>query len=509
MAELEEIRTRRPGDVVLERRRKRATRLRQVLRVPALFAIGYGNVGSSIYYALGITAAAALGATPVAFAFAGLFFVFTALTYAEGAAMLPEAGGSSAFARRAFNELASFVAGWALMLDYIVTIAISAATIPGYLGTFWEPFKANPIIGTSTAITIVLGLVAINVIGIRETATINLTAAVIDLITQAVLVILGLLFLFNLPVFLNHVVIEWPSTRDLLFGLSIAMVAYIGLESVAQLAEEARQPEKRVPRALMLSVLVVLLMYAGITSVGMSAMPASELGSTWANDPVAGIADSFGDPEVESWTGWSLPILSQIMKPWVSILAASILLIAANAGVLGASRLAYSMATHHQLPQPITRVHSRFRTPYISILIFGGITLALLATGYFTERLLFQLGDLYAFGAMLAFSAAHASLLALRVKEPQLKRPFKLWSIRLRGVEIPPTAILGLLGTFAVWLIVLATHEWGRNVGFLWLGTGLLAYVLYRRRAGLSVTQPGRPATAPANPHPASKSSDP
>jgi len=120
------------------------------LGVAALFSAGYGNVGSSIYYALGIVALVAMGATPVALGIAGILFIFTALTYAEGTAMLPEAGGSASFARHGFNDLGGFTAGWALMLSYIVTISISAYTIPPYLGHFWAPFKEFPIIGTAT-----------------------------------------------------------------------------------------------------------------------------------------------------------------------------------------------------------------------------------------------------------------------------------------------------------------------------------------------------------------------
>src|SRR6201997_327211 len=153
----------------MPRRRRREQTLERVLGTPALFATAYGNVGSSIYYALGLVAGIALGLTPLVFVISGLIFAATATTYAEGTVRYPEAGGSSSFARHAFNELVSFGAAWAQMLNYIITIAISAFFVPHYLSIFWTPLKTNPwdiIVG---AIVIVV-LVALNVIGIKEAA---------------------------------------------------------------------------------------------------------------------------------------------------------------------------------------------------------------------------------------------------------------------------------------------------------------------------------------------------
>src|SRR6478735_6313104 len=144
--------------------------LRRTVGVPGLFATAYGNVGSSIYYALGLVAAHALGLTPLVFILAGGLFALTAKTYAEGASMFPEAGGSSSFARHAFNEVASFF-------------------VPHYLGAFWPALGHNPgdIIGG--AVTIAL-LTALNIRGLRESATLNIGLAVLDLCTQVLLVVL-------------------------------------------------------------------------------------------------------------------------------------------------------------------------------------------------------------------------------------------------------------------------------------------------------------------------------
>jgi len=198
--------------------------------VPALFSAGYGNVGSSIYYALGIVAVVAMGATPVALGIAGILFIFTALTYAEGTAMLPEAGGSASFARHGFNDTTGFVAGWALMLSYIVTIAISAYTIPPYLGFFWEPFKDSVIIGTAASMGIVVFLMTINVIGVKETSIINIGAAIIDIATQVSLVIIGFILIFSPTVVWHRMIENWPTVENLVLGIALATIAYTGIK---------------------------------------------------------------------------------------------------------------------------------------------------------------------------------------------------------------------------------------------------------------------------------------
>src|SRR5947199_6462271 len=271
--------------------------LRRSVGVPGLFATAYGNVGSSIYYALGLVAAHALGLTPVVFMLAGGLFALTAKTYAEGAAMFPEAGGSSSFARHAFNELASFIAGWALTLDYIITVAISAFFVPHYLGAFWPALNHNPgdIIGG--IITIAL-LAALNIRGLGESAKLNLVLAVVDLATQVLLVVVGAVLVLD-PALLVHQVHlgTAPSWSQLIFALSVAMVAYTGIETVSNMAEEARDPGHDIPKAVNRVVLAVLGIYAGISVVALSALPVvkhaghytTEPSTRYENDPVLGI----------------------------------------------------------------------------------------------------------------------------------------------------------------------------------------------------------------------------
>ena len=188
----------------MPRRRRQAHGLERVLGAPALFSTAYGNVGSSIYYALGLTAGIALGLTPIVFIISGIIFAAIAATYAEGTVRYPEAGGSSSFARHAFNELVSFGAAWAQMLNYVITVAISVIFVPHYLSIFWEPLRTNPwdiIVG----ITLTWLLVGINIIGIKEAAGLNIFLAVIDFATQLLLVTLGFFLIFSPHVLVHNV----------------------------------------------------------------------------------------------------------------------------------------------------------------------------------------------------------------------------------------------------------------------------------------------------------------
>jgi len=462
----------KPGDRIIRPRRIKRFRLRRVLGVPDLFSAGYGNVGSSIYYALGIVAMVAMGATPLALGIAGVLFIFTALTYAEGTAMLPEAGGSASFARHGFGDIGGFVAGWALMLSYIVTISISAYTIPPYLGFFWEPFKDSPVIGTTTSIGVVIFLMAINVIGIKETSILNIGAALIDITTQVTLVVIGFILLFDPVLIFQRMAENWPSAENLILGIALATIAYTGIETMSQMAEETKQPEKRVPQALILMIVAVLVIFAGISLVALSAMTPQELASEWGRDPVAGIAANL-----------PIALISSVLKPLIALLAGTILLIATNAGLIGISRLAFSLGNNKLVPAVFSRVHPRFKTPYLSIVLFSLVAVVLLLPGFFASNIFQNIGALYAFGSLLAFMFAHASILRLRITKSDLPRPFKLGvNLRIWGRELPLSAIVGLLSTATIWTIILITQPFSRWGGIIWMIIGLIVFYLYRRR---------------------------
>ena len=492
---MQRIPSQKPGDTVVRRNEVRPRHLRRVLGVAALYSAGYGNVGSSIYYALGIVALVALGATPIVLLIAGVLFVFTALTYSEGATMYPEAGGSASFARHGFNEHVGFIAGWALLLSYIVTISISAFTISPYLGYFWEPLKTEPWIGTIFSMGIVVFLMLLNVVGVKETAFINIGAAVIDVLTQGLLVLIGVILLLTPGVIefsasnLYHHMFDsgnWPQPGDLIFGIALAALAYTGVETVSQMSEETRLPHIRVPIAMILLMFTVLFMFSGISVVALSTMTPNELAGEWARDPVAGIANALPF----SW-------LQSMFEPFVAILAATILLIATNAGLMGISRLAFSMGSLGHFPSAFNRMHSKFRTPYVSIIVFSLVALVIIIPGLFLDNIVdvfADMGGLYTFGSLMAFAFAHASIIMLRIRKPESERPFKLrGNIKIKGREIPVTAVIGLLATITIWLVIIILQPYSRWVGFGWMAFGMVSYTLYRRYKRNKQTQDIKP----------------
>jgi basic amino acid/polyamine antiporter, APA family len=461
--------------------------LRRSVKVSGLFATAYGNVGSSIYYALGLVAAHALGLTPVVFLCAGGLFVCTAKTYAEGAAMFPEAGGSSSFARHAFNEFVSFFAGWALSLDYILTIAISAFFVPHYLSAFpgLHALNENPgdIFG---GLAVVVGLVLLNIRGIGESANLNVVLAVLDLSTQILLVCVGAVLVLDPSLLINQVHLgSVPTWHEVIFALSLAMLAYTGIETVSNMAEESKDPGNDVPKAVNLVLIAVLGLYAGISIVALSALPVHEVHGKFItllgvegkggfqNDPVLGIISRLGLHGT----------VKHIAEYYVGLLAATILLVATNAGLIGISRLSWSLSEHRQLPSIFSSLHPKFRTPWFTIVFFSLFAAALIIYGNTNV-----LGNLYSFGALLSFTTAHISIIALRVKDPERERPYRLpWNVRIRGSSIPLTAVIGATGTAVVWVAVVALHTETRYVGIPWMVLGICGYIYYRRKQGLDL----------------------
>jgi APA family basic amino acid/polyamine antiporter len=452
-----------------------------VLGTPALFATAYGNVGSSIYYALGVTAALALGLTPVVFLVSGFVFAATAATYAEGTVRFPEAGGSSSFARHAFNELASFGAAWTQMLNYIITIAISAYFVPHYLSIFWPALKTTPWDAVGGIVVIVI-LVGLNILGAQEAARLSIVLAVIDFATQLLLVLLGAFLVLDPHALTHNIKLGVvPSWSHFFLAIPIAMIAYTGIETVSNLAEEARDPVRSIPRAISWVAIAVFAIYFTLPWIALSAMPVVHVGTHYVtqlgqspphgfkNDPVLGLVENLGLHGA----------ILQTAKIYVGILAATILFIATNAGVIGASRITYAMASYRQLPAIFRSLHRRFRTPWLSLVLFAGIA----PTLFLLSGQVDFLGRMYAFGAMLSFTIAHASVTALRFKQREGEQ---LWrarpNLRIGGVDWPVFAIVGGLGTGIAWLVVVVQDAPTRYAGMGWLTAGLVFYLLYRRR---------------------------
>jgi basic amino acid/polyamine antiporter, APA family len=464
-------------------RRRRQVELERVLGTPALFATAYGNVGSSIYYALGLTAVYALGLTPIVFIVAGLIFACTAATYSEGTVRFPEAGGSSSFARHAFDELVSFTAAWAQMLVYVVTVAVSAFFVPHYLSIFWEPLRTNPWDVVGGAIVIVV-LVALNVVGVSEAAKLSVTLAVIDLGTQVLLVLVGLALVLSPETLVDNV--HWgvaPTWSNLALAVPVAMLAYTGVETVSNLAEEVRDPTRSVPNAYRLVALAVFAIFFTLPFVALSALPVELIDGElttrlalppeeggFANDPVLGLVQNLG---LEGY-------LLEASEIYVGVLAATILFIATNAGVIGASRITYSMATYRQLPEVFRRLHPRFKTPWLALVLFAGVApIAILLPGDVNF-----VGTLYSFGATFSFTVAHASIVRLRMKPAREEEMLgRAWpNLRFRGVDWPLFAIVGGTATAISFVVILLQNAATRWTGIGWIVVGIACYVVYRRR---------------------------
>ena len=464
--------------------------LERVLGANALFSTAYGNVGSSIYYALGLVASYALGLTPVVFVITGFFFFCTAATYAEATAMYPEAGGSSSFARRAFNEFWSFFAAWGQMLNYVITIAISAFFIPHYIGglfEFAEPLRTSPgdiIFGAG----VILLLAAVNVIGARESAAMNILLAVVDFLTQLLLVLAGAALVFSPETLVENV--RWgvaPSWEQFLLAIPIGMIAYTGIETISNMAEEARDTARTIPMAINRVRLAVFAIYFTLPVVALSALPVERDPATGEYRTLLGLTEEeggfAGDPILGVVKQLDLGPLQGPGELYVGLLAATILLLATNAGLIGVSRLVYSMGIHRQVPDRLRRLHPRYRTPWIGILLFAGVAIVTLLPGQADF-----LGQMYAFGAMLSFTIAHVSLMRLRALVPDAPRPYRgPGNLTVRGYDLPLFALVGAIATGGAFVVVTVLNPVVAAAGVAWLALGVVTYVVYRRRQGLDL----------------------
>jgi len=457
---------------------------------PRLFATAYSTVGSSIYFALGVVAAYALGLTPLVFLFAGLLFVITTLTYFEGMTLHPERGGSAVMARHAFNELVSFVAGWAILLDFLILIAISTLSIGHYLVAFWSGFGDR---GADLAIALlVLFLVArYNYLGKAPRGRRTIALSIIDLSLVLMIVALGLITAFDPPAITGTIDVgTTPTWSDLLFGMTVAVIAYTGIEAAANLAPEVRVGRRALRRTVGAGAAAVLLVFVGMSVVALMALPVqpgiplgvdnqssgygTALGGQWIEAPVLGV--------VEALTGG---VAGELMSWAVAIIATLVLSQAANAGMVGITRTTYMLATHRQIPRGIARLHPRYGTPWIVLSIFTVLAFLLLL-----PLDIELLAGMFAYGALIAFALAHLSVCVLRFKEPDRPRVYKVpFNIRLRGRELPIPSAIGAVLSIGGWIGTFIYHDEARLLGSAWMGFGLLLYVVYRSREGLSLTR--------------------
>jgi APA family basic amino acid/polyamine antiporter len=455
--------------------------LRRELDARALYSVAYGEIASSIYFALGVLAANALGFTPIVLALVGLLFLVVSLSYAEGTAALPETGGAATFVRRAANDLAGFMTGWALFLDYLIVISLSALFMPHYLAGALQvsALDRNPwdvIVGVAAIALVAL----VRVVRRPSLYGVGIVLPALDLLTQVLLVVLGFIFVFS-PDALTHGTSlgSHPTWHALAFSLPLAMLAFTGLETVANLAEEARRPGVDLPRSVFGGIATVVTIYVAIAVVALSAFPGpdTELGTKWIRSPLVGVASRIRT-ELPTWIGDAL-------RAYVGVTGALILLAAVTTSISGFSRLAYSLGEHGQLPRAFGRLSRRAHVSPIAIVSVSIVASAIvIATSFFKKDVQF-LASLFSFGVLLAFTAAQLAVIKLRVDEPELARPYRTpFNVVIRGAEVPLPAIVGAIATFAVWVLAMITHPGARYAGPAWLAAGLIVFGAVRHAHG-------------------------
>jgi APA family basic amino acid/polyamine antiporter len=451
--------------------------LKRELDARALFSVAYGEIASSIYFALGVVAAHALGFTPLVLLIVGVLFLIVSFSYAEGTAALPETGGAATFVRRALNDLAGFLTGWALFLDYLIVISLSAVFMPHYLaGALRISALDHKPWDVIVAVCVILIVAAIRLVRRPSLYGVGIIVPALDLLTQLLLVVLGFVFLFS-----PHALTQGthlgthPTWGAIAFALPLAMLAFTGLETVANLAEEARRPGVDLPRSVFGAIATVVTIYVAIALVAVSAFPGpkTELGTRWIRAPLLGVAD-----RLKAELPW---VFGDVLRVYVGLTGALILLVAVTTSISGFSRLAYSLGEHGQLPRSFGRLSRRAHvSPYAILSVALVSSLIVIGTSFMKHDIAF-LASLFSFGVLLAFTAAQLAVIKLRIDEPDLPRPYRApFNVRIRGADIPIPAIVGSIATFSIFIVALATHPAARYAGPAWLALGLVVFVAVR-----------------------------
>lgn len=465
--------------------------LQRVLDVPSLAAVAYGEIGSSLYFALGVVALYALGFTPWVLLAVGLLFLLVSLSYAEGTSAIPEPGGAATFVRRAFNDPAGFLTGWALILDYLIVMALAALFVPHYIGhaVGWESLTDEPW-DTVVGVAVILGIGALRLVRRTSLYRTAILIAALALASHLLLVVLGFALLFSADALTKGTDLGTaPTWSDIAFALPLAMLAHTGLETVANLAAETREPGRTLPRSLFAGIGLVVAVSFAIGLLAISAYPGGAgLGTDWLRAPLMGLAAAL-DTELPAPFG-------DIVRITIGLTGALVLLTAVTTSISGAGRIAYSMGQRQMLPHTFGTLNRRTLISPAAIVSAALIASALLVIGHFipTEAVRFLAG-LFSFGVLLAFTAAQLAVIRMRFTEPELERPFRApFDIRIRGADVPAAALIGAPLTFAIWIASLVTHDATRIAGPLWLLFGAAVYVVTRVSRGESLVGPVVPA---------------
>jgi basic amino acid/polyamine antiporter, APA family len=449
--------------------------IKRLLGVPWLFAVAYSAVGFSLYFAIGVVADRGLGLTPLIFLAAGVLYVLTTLTYTEGSVMFLERGGSTTMARYAFNELISFIAGWAILIDYMIVIALAAITVPHYLSPISDSFtdSGGEVLTAGAVIAVVAAINMRGIIGQRRQRVLVLLALA-DLALMLAVIGVGVAVAFE-PDLLTAELDPFtsPSLKDVVYAAVIATVAFAGIEAASDLAPDLEFEPGDLKRVLTAGAVMVPLVYAAMAAVALMAVPVvvtpqgpeTELAGPFIEEPVLGVVQSY-EP---AW-------LAEVMQWAVVVVAPTVLVWAASTSMLGLSRHVYSLATNRQIPSWLGKLGRRYTTPYVAIAIAAVLTFALVLPGDIE-----LLAGVYAFGALLAISIAHLSVIRLRVTDPERERPYRVpLDVTVRGHRLPLPAMVAAVITMLAWVSVIAFHGGALWLGGGWMIVGLVAYVIYR-----------------------------
>ena len=456
------------------------------------FSMGFADVGADVFLAIGIVTAYAAGYAPLAFAIASICYISTGLVYSELSALYPYAGGGQVYGMRGSSDIFGFLIGWAILLDYVLDIGLFSIASAGYL-SFIFPFMNKRIsisifslnIGTNliglTAFIIVLTLMVLNIIGIKESSLFNTVLVVTTITTELLILTLGFAYSFSINKFIKQLAyfgnplkqgnifytgLTKVNTENFIYGVTLAMSSFIGIESIAQAAEETRNPWKYLPRAFKLSIISIIAFTLLFSVLGLGVLGWVGLKNAIYN-PVAAIA-------------YNIPIIGRYFSIAVALIAFSINLVSTNTGVIGVSRVVYSMSRFRLIPRVFSRLHPKRATPYIAIIFFGLLG-GLLA---FTGELYFVAG-LYNFGALLSYFLVNYSHLKLRIIDKDAYRPWKTpLNIKFGGHEISLISIIGLISTGTLFSLVVLYHPYGRMLGIAWILWGLTIFLLYRKHMG-------------------------
>jgi APA family basic amino acid/polyamine antiporter len=456
---------------------------------------GYADVGADIYTALGIVALAAAGFTPLAFLAAGSVYALVGLCYAELASAYPVAGGGQYFTLRGIGDAFGFLAGSALLLDYIIDISLFTVIAFGYLNYFLpmaqslQQVHVGPLtiqwlwlLETLAGIAILIWL---NYLGIRLSSMVNEVLGVVTIVAQSIIVVAGFVLVWNPDLLFRQFVYNPPKTLgQFAFGTSLAIISFVGLESISQVAQETRRPATIIPRTsigLILSVLLFAIAFS-ILAVGMVDTAAFK---GHEGDPVRLLAQN-------------IPIIGVVAAPLTALIGGIVVYISANSGVVSVSRLTYSMSQFQLLPAWFNKVNPRHRTPARTIAVFSGAAMLMTLFAFFvpgktgSNAAIDVLADLYAFGATFGYLLVFASLMVLRFRDPYTPRPYRMplnLLIRFHGrpVWFPVLGVVGFLGVFFFLVMVIATHAYARIAGPLWVLLAFGLYAIYRRRHKLPI----------------------